>query len=84
MSKAKEIVTWMINYGAENTTTGDYSFDFDEINKKFGVDVCSDQELFRDIQSVIYNDAIGNKVSYFDFVECFEFTFWLRYCPNTE
>ena len=86
MTKAQEIAKYIVETGTKETTTGNYIFEFDEINQKFGVNVPDDIDM--------YNDIIGALFDGYDDMICeiedplkrraFDIVFYLENCPNAE
>ena len=86
MTKAHEIAKYIVETGTKETTTGNYIFEFDEINQKFGADIPEDIDLYHDIIDTLFDD-------YADIVcetdapikgGVFDIIFYLEHCPNAD
>ena len=77
--KAAQATKYMVEQGLENTESGNYHFEFDEIEKKFGVVV--DEPFIRSVIDIAYCEY-GNFIADLDFTEDFDFMFYTDYCQN--
>ncbi len=77
--KVSEAVEYMISIGTEKTLSGNYHFDFDEIEQKFRVKV---DDYFK--SKVVVEAMHTGKLLDIDIEEDFDFMFGLAYCPNAE
>lgn len=77
---AQTIAEYLIDNGTEFTHTGNWHFDFSEINKTFGVSLPSDTEMLK----AIVDELDRNIVADIDTTEDFDLDFYLKYCPNCE
>ncbi len=78
-SLAKEIANYITKAGTENTTTGNYHFDFDEINDIFDtVFPVEEEKLYEAIL-----DSVDYKiVSEIDIADDFDLCFYTKYCTS--
>ena len=77
---AQTIAEYMTDEGCEFTHSGNWHFDFSEINKAFGVSLPSDKEM---LDAIV--DAFDRKVvSDVDTTEDFDLMFYMAYCPNAD
>ena len=91
LKKAKEIADYMVKVGTEETISGNYLFRFKEINEKFHVRLQKQIMLLDAIETAVFLYH-GEKVAYFNCwgnfpnadYNCFDFIFYLNYCPNAE
>ena len=76
---AQTIAEFITDYGTEETTTGNYLIPFEEINKRFGVDLFHDEELLDKIMDSFDWDVVSSlDISDGDF----DLTFYTDYCPQ--
>ena len=76
-----EVVEYMVDVGRELTMSGNYHFEFDEIEDTFGV--IADGEFKERISEYIaenYSDVVAE----LDMNEDFDFMFYIDCCPNVE
>ena len=79
--KTKEIVDYMVTVGCDLTTTGNFIFEFEEIEEEFNIKL--NKDLIEEIASYAYQHyedkiiEIGTE-NYFDFI------FYLNSCPHYE
>lgn len=85
LTKAKEIADYMVKVGTEQTTSGNMIFSFKEINDKFHVRLQKQIMLLDAIETALFLYH-GEKIAELHCWEdnCFDFMFWLAYCPNAE
>lgn len=82
---AKEIAEYMVTTGCEKTMSGNYHFEFNDINDKFGTSLPNDDSLMKCIEDAIYgNRDLADKILDLDTTWDFDFMFGLAYCPNAE
>lgn len=77
---AQTIAEYMTDTGCKLTHSGNWHFDFSEINKAFGVSLPSDKEML----DAIVDAFDKNIVSDIDTTEDFDLIFNLAYCPNAD
>ena len=77
---AQTIAEYMTDEGCEFTHSGNWHFDFSEINKAFGVSLPSDKEML----DAIVDAFDRNVVSDVDTTEDFDLMFYMAYCPNAD
>lgn len=78
---AVEAAEYMVNEGRKQTTSGNYHFEFDEIEDMFGAVV--DEEFKKRVGEYVSGTA-GYCVAELDMSEDFDFVFYTAYCPNAE
>ena len=78
---AAEAAEYMVNEGRKQTTSGNYHFEFDEIEDMFGAVV---DEEFKKRVSEYVSETSGYCVAELDMSEDFDFVFYTAYCPNAE
>ena len=77
---AKKIAAWLTNIGTQKTISGNYHFEFEEVNEQFGTNLPQDKSLLNAIEdSFDYNIVADVCLD-----EDFDLLFWLAYCPNHE
>lgn len=79
--KIKEIVNYMVTVGCNSTTTGNYIFEFEEIEEKFNIKL--NKDLIEKITSYAYKYN-EDKIIEIETENCFDFIFYLNSCPNYE
>jgi hypothetical protein len=80
---AQTIAEFMIHRGTENTTTGNWHFDFDAIDERFGLDLKNDEEMVELIRQELYKQGdIVSEVDIYD--NDFDLMFYLNYCPYSD
>lgn len=72
---------YMVNEGRNQTLTGNYHFEFEEIENRFGIVV--DDDMKENIGDYVARNY-GHVVAELDMSEDFDFTFYTSYCPNCE
>ena len=76
---AQTIAEFITDYGTKETTSGNYLIPFEEINKRFGVDLFHDEELL----DKIFDSFDWDIVSGVDINDGeFDMTFYTDYCPD--
>ena len=77
---AYTIARYMVQYGTENTTTGNWHFGFDGISKLFGLHLQSDKEMVDLIEQALWDQGeILSQIDIYD--NDFDLMFYLDYCP---
>ena len=76
---AAEAAEFMIKHGRETTQSGNYHFEFEEIEKMFEVEVTDD---FKAAVDTYVADRYSHVVAELDMTEDFDFMFYTGYCPN--
>lgn len=82
-NKAKTIADYMIAEGCEQTSSGNWIFTYDEINRRFGTDLPNDAELINQIADYIYankNDVVADHV----LSQGFDLDFYTDCYPNID
>lgn len=79
----EKIADFMVEKGTEHTISGNWHFEFDEINKMFGANLPEDGGLLTAIEDAVW-DKHYDKVAELHIGDDFDFMFYLAYCPNTE
>lgn len=77
---AKDIADFLVDTGTENSTTGNWHIEFEEVNNKFGVDLSEDSELMENIMKCLDPEIVSDV----DATDDFDLNFYLNYCPNYE
>lgn len=77
---ARALVDYMTLYGISHTISGNYHFDFEEINEIFATNLPEDKELME----LILDTVDRNIVSDLDVTEDFDFMFYLGFCPYAQ
>lgn len=80
---AEKIADFMVKKGTEHTMSGNWHFDFDEINEMFGADLPADDDLLTAIEDAVW-DKHYDKVAELYIVDDFDFMFYLACCPNAD
>lgn len=76
---AQTIAEFITDYGTAETMSGSYLIPFEEINKRFGVDLFHDEELLDKIMDSFDWDVISS----LDITDGdFDLTFYTDYCPQ--
>ena len=78
---AAEAAEFMVNEGRKQTTSGNYHFEFDEIEDMVGAVV--DEKFKKRVYEYVFGTA-GYCVAELDMSEDFDFVFYTAYCPNAE
>ena len=78
---AKAIADYMIAEGCEQTSSGNWIFAYDEINKRFGTDLPNDAELIDQIAEYIHAEK-SDMVADLDLSQGFDLDFYTDHCPN--
>ena len=79
-SYAQTIAEHLIDEGTANTYSGNYCFDYTEINERFGVALPVDDELLDMIVDSLDKDIVADVVTGKDI----DLMFYTQYCPNVE
>ena len=77
---AQTIADYMMNIGTGRTRSGNYHFEFSEINESFGIDLPSDSDMLDKIVSSLDSEIVSDV----DTTEDFDLMFYLKYCPYAE
>lgn len=77
-SYAQSIAEYLMDEGTANTSSGNYHFDYSEINEIFGVALPADDELLDMIVKHLDTDIVSDVNT----VEDFDLMFYTQYCPN--
>ena len=72
----------MLNWGREHTHSGNYHFEFGEINEMFKTNFPEDEELMDDVVGYMWETGMLLEPVITD--EDFDIMFGLKYCPNVE
>lgn len=81
--RARGIADFMVDYGTQHTTTGNMHFDYEEINKMFGVNLPEDDRMLSEIENEVWLHH-AEKIAELELSEDFDFLFWLDFCPMAE
>lgn len=79
-SYAQTIAEYLIDEGTARTFSGNYHFDYTEINERFGVALPVDDELLNMIVDHLDTDIVSDVITGKDI----DIMFYTQYCPNTE
>lgn len=79
--KIKEIVDYMVTVGCDLTTTGNFIFEFEEIEEEFNIKL--NKDLIAEIASYAYQHY-EDKIIEIETENCFDFIFYLNSCPHYE
>ena len=77
---AQTIAEYLIDEGTASTYSGNYCFDYTEINERFGVALPVDDELLDMIVDSLDKDIVADVVTGKDM----DIMFYTKYCPNVE
>lgn len=77
---AQTIAEYLIDEGTASTFSGNYPFDYTEINERFGVALPVDDELLDMIVDSLDKDIVADVVTGKDI----DIMFYTQYCPNVE
>lgn len=77
---AQTIAEYLIDEGTASTFSGNYHFDYTEINERFGVALPVDNELLDMIADNLDKDIVADVVTGKDI----DIMFYTQYCPNVE
>ena len=76
---AQTIAEFITDYGTSETMSGNYLISFEEINKRFGVDLFHDEELLNKVMDSFDWDVVSS----LDITDGdFDLTFYTDYCPQ--
>ena len=77
---AQTIAEYMIHIGTEETTTGNWHFGFDTLNRRFGLKLQDDTEMVEMIRGELYKQpGIVADVDIYD--NDFDLLFYTEFCP---
>lgn len=79
-SYAQTIAEYLIDEGTASTFSGNYHFDYTEINERFGVALPVDNELLGMIVDHLDTDIVSDVITGKDI----DIMFYTQYCPNVE
>ena len=79
-SYAQTIAEYLIDEGTASTYSGNYHFDYTEINERFGVALPADNELLDMIMENLDTDIVSDVITDGDI----DLMFYTQYCPNVE
>lgn len=79
--KIKEIATYMVTVGCDLTTTGNFIFEFKEIEEDFNIKL--NKDLIEKIASYTFQHN-KDKIIEINTENCFDFIFYLNSCPHYE
>lgn len=79
--KPMELADALIREGMENTTTGNWTYSFEEINERYGIDLPADEKLLDTISHRLYeqSDSVADFCISEDGVDL---DFYYGQCPN--
>lgn len=77
---AQTIAEYLIDEGTDNTHSGNYHFEFSEINERFGTSLPSDTEMLDKIVSALDSEIVSDV----DTTEDFDLMFYLDFCPYAD
>lgn len=75
---ATAIAEYLIDIGTETTTTGNWHIGFEEINKRFQIELPEDQEMLNAIENALDRTVVAEV----DTTSDFNLNFYSEYCPN--
>ena len=82
-SYAYTIAKYMIQYGTESTSSGNWHFSFDDIRERFGLDLKHDEQMVEMIEQALWDQGeILSQIDIFD--DDFDLMFYLNYCPFSD
>ncbi len=79
---AQTIADYLIEEGTEMTLSGNYHFEFSEINSRFGINLPEDKELLDKIAEQLTSGENSLVVSDFNMDTDIDLNFYTLYCPN--
>lgn len=79
-SYAQTIAEYLMDEGTANTYSGNYIFDYTEINERFGVALPVDENLLNMIVENLDTDIVSDVTTGKDI----DLVFYTQYCPNVE
>ena len=85
MDLAEKIADYMVETGLNNTSSGNYYFQYHGLNQKFGCNLPGDYRLIGKIIDQVYEKygaAIAELCCGSHPDDGFDFMFYLNYCPN--
>lgn len=80
---ARVIAGFMVGDGCARTMSGNYHYDFEEINNLFGVNLPENKVLLDEIESAVW-EYFKEEVCELTIEEDFDFLFWLNACGLDE
>lgn len=75
---AKIIADYMTDIGTQSTQSGNWYFDFSEINERYGVNLPSDRDMLDKIVDCFNRSIVAD----IDVTENFDIIFYTAFCPN--
>ncbi len=82
-SYAYTIAKYMIQYGTESTSNGNWHFSFEDIRERFGLDLKHDEQMVEMIEQALWDQGeILSQIDIFD--DDFDLMFYLNYCPFSD
>lgn len=82
-SYAYTIAKYMIQYGTESTTTGNWHFKFYDLSERFGVNLRADAQMVDMIEQALWDQGeILSQIDIFD--DDFDLLFYLNCCPFSD
>lgn len=79
---AQTIADYLIEEGTEQTLSGNYHFEFSEINRRFGVNLPEDKELLDKLTEQLTSGENSLVVSDLNTDTDIDLNFYTLYCPN--
>lgn len=79
---AQTIADYLVEEGTEMTLSGNYHFEFNDINRKFGTSLPNDTEMLDKIAEQLTSGDYSLVVSELNTDEDIDLTFYTLYCPN--
>lgn len=80
MDKIKSVVDYMIREGCRCTTSGSWSFDFEELEQRF--DLIIDDEMAQQIENELTERPEITDDGVWVDEGTFDLNFWLKYCKR--
>lgn len=77
---AQTIAEYLIDKGTASTFSGNYCFDYIDINERFGVALPADEKMLRMIANNLDKDIVADVLMGNDI----DLMFYTQYCPNVE
>ena len=79
------VAFWMVGIGCEHTQSGNYCIYSDEIERAFGIDRATLDEIRPDVLDFLAESCAVAEVGWADESGgCFDLMFWLGYCGLSE
>lgn len=79
---AQTVADYLIETGTELTQSGNYHFDFNDINERFGVNLPEDTELLGKLTEQLTSGENSLVVSDINMDTDIDLNFYTQYCPN--